>query len=67
MILSWNVTTGAKLGEFVGHTDLVSCLQVKNELLYSTSDDETVRIWNKDFRNLIEIFQGDDMPKTPDL
>lgn len=35
-----------KLAELAGHREAVTCLQVDGDVMFSGSDDGTVRIWN---------------------
>jgi WD40 repeat protein len=54
--------TGDCLRTFSGHTGAVSCMQRKGNLLYTGSDDGTVRVWNIDspaeFGHCVHIYKG---------
>ena len=41
-----------------GHTDAVNCLLVHNNILYSGSGDNTIRVWSLDTNECITALQG---------
>lgn len=47
-ILMWDVTTSEVIGHFFGHRQTVSalCTSADSQLLFSGSDDRTLRIWS---------------------
>lgn len=45
-ITGWDTTTHQKLREFKGHEMTVTCLEVDDGVLYSGSEDMTIRVWN---------------------
>lgn len=54
---------GAKRGDFIGHTSDVWSVAISADgrLLLSGSDDQTVRLWNRQTReNIVSIFYGRD-------
>jgi WD40 repeat protein len=58
-IFVWNISTKAKIDGYNGHTGEITCFTVEKEFLFSTSYDETVKIWNRDTGTLVQDFQGD--------
>ena len=50
--------SGAPIATLQGHTDWVYCLIAHNNILYSGSDDKTIRAWNLDTNECITALQG---------
>ena len=46
MLFSYFFKSHKKLREFKGHEQVVTCLVVQDEILYSGSKDETIRVWS---------------------
>ena len=49
---------GTHTATLQGHTYQVICLIVHNDILYSGSDDRTIRAWNLDTNECITALQG---------
>ena len=56
----WDVSTGRPVLEYVGHTDLVSCVAVdkSGRLLVSGSSDNTVRLWDTESGKSMKCLEG---------
>lgn len=56
-IICWNLKNGTPNTLFQGHTDTVSCLKIRDSLLYSASYDRTIRIWdlNEKHKHCIDV------------
>ena len=50
--------SGTEIATLRGHTRVVNCLIVHNNILYSGSSDETIRAWNLDTNECITALQG---------
>ena len=50
--------SGTQIATLQGHTDDVNCLVVHKNILYSGSDDRTIRAWNLDTNECITALQG---------
>ena len=50
--------SGAQIATLRGHTLYVSCLIVHNNILYSGSEDRTIRAWNLDTNECITALRG---------
>jgi WD40 repeat protein len=50
--------SGTPIATLRGHTDWVTCLIARNNILYSGSDDRTIRAWNLDTNECITALQG---------
>ena len=50
--------SGTPIATLQGHTGTVFCLIVHNNILYSGSDDNTIRAWNLDTNECITALQG---------
>ena len=50
--------SGTPLATLQGHTRDVECLIVHNNILYSGSEDRTIRAWNLDTNECITALQG---------
>ena len=50
--------SGTPIATLQGHTNVVYCLIVHNNILYSGSDDNTIRAWNLDTNQCITTLQG---------
>lgn len=44
-ITAWDTEKGTKR-EFKGHEQVISCLEIHDNILYSGSHDKTIYIWN---------------------
>ena len=53
-----SLPSGTQIATLQGHTDVVRCLIVHNNLLYSGSWDRTIRAWNLDTNECITALQG---------
>ncbi len=42
----WSVNGYTQVGQHLGHTDAVTCLALDSNLLFSGSDDCTIRVWD---------------------
>ncbi len=47
-LLAWSLATGKELRRFVGHNGPVTNVKCAGQLLVSSSDDATVRLWRDD-------------------
>ena len=50
--------SGTQIATLRGHTDVVHCLIVHKNILYSGSYDKTIRAWNLDTNECITALQG---------
>ena len=50
--------SGAPIATLQGHTRIMDSLIVHNNILYSGSDDKTIRAWNLDTNQCITALQG---------
>ena len=50
--------SGTQIATLRGHASAVFCLIVHNNILYSGSDDRTIRAWNLDTNECITALQG---------
>ena len=50
--------SGTEIATLKGHTSIVRCLIVHNNILYSGSFDKTIRAWNLDTNECITALQG---------
>ena len=50
--------SGTPIATLRGHTGDVSCLIARNNILYSGSQDRTIRAWNLDTNECITALQG---------
>jgi len=55
----WEIISGLNIKNLTGHTDSITCLKIKNDLLFSSSWDKTVKIWNIFSEQVIRSFVGD--------
>ena len=44
-VIEWDMERGTPARILEGHTDVVSCVRARGELLYSASWDKTARVW----------------------
>ncbi|MBS0607580.1 MAG: hypothetical protein JSR57_11570, partial [Verrucomicrobia bacterium] len=42
----WDIATGNELHTLAGHQDAISCLMVKDGILFSGSYDSRIKIWD---------------------
>lgn len=56
----WNVWTGDRLREFIGHTDRVTCLCVSADVSFavSGSEDKTLRVWTPFTAECVKVLEG---------
>ena len=50
--------SGTQIATLQGHTWVVNCLIVHNNILYSGGDDKTIRAWNLDTNECITALRG---------
>ena len=50
--------SGTQIATLQGHSGWVNCLIVHNNILYSGSNDRTIRAWNLDTNECITALQG---------
>jgi WD40 repeat protein len=46
----YSIRTALLVGEMSGHTDSITCMVLEGYMLFTGSDDGTIRIWNMDTR-----------------
>jgi WD40 repeat protein len=53
----WNISSGFFEKEYVGHTDAVLDVKIREDRLYSCSYDTYVRVWDKDEAKMTSYFK----------
>eukprot|EP00760_Papus_ankaliazontas_P014115 PhM_4_TR15961/c0_g1_i1/m.45734 len=53
-IMQWDVETYAWIGQFRGHRNAVRSLALDGDILYSGSDDATIRVWDVYGKDVVE-------------
>ncbi|KAF2483471.1 WD40-repeat-containing domain protein [Neohortaea acidophila] len=65
-LASWNVETGERIRRYVGHEEVINCLDVSKrgeEFLVSGSDDGSISVWDPRQKAAIDYIETD-MPVT---
>ncbi|XP_067950213.1 THO complex subunit 6 homolog [Watersipora subatra] len=47
LVHQWNIETGVYQTRFSGHTNVIQSINLQENLIYSASEDGTVRVWDK--------------------
>jgi WD domain, G-beta repeat len=58
-IQQWSITTGILIRRYIEHRRYVNCIFVRNNYLYSGSDDKTIKKWNISTGVLLDTFESE--------